>query len=544
MSKAFKNKTKLNGFVDAREYGVVGDGVTNDTAAMLDFFNDCIDRGLKGYIPEGEYLITAGQLVFDTAFTDKVWPVIETAGEQAVKFLRADATNAPMITLTNGTATSGAGRYWRGGKLGGIWFSQNGKSTASGQHAVSLTGVWGTEFGWMRGDDLGGSVLYCPQALYSGSNPDPYAITFCNFRGIEANRCLRYGIENQNGVGLNFCTFDTLRVIECLQGGWYGVGSGNVLKYASMGTVKGWAFDDGVFASAPAGTPNKLLVELAELDDVQNGFRLNRINNVRVLTARFVHRYNFNASYNPGEGYWPRKAVEVAGGTSPNVASVDMELLHRIEAGGAKVNMGSFVDFSNSASIIDFNVDHRIQDNAGFGFTGTDVTTSLNANAQAKVLLTGIPVADRVPKVAAFARSSTSNTVPNSGFTTASSKITFATELYDGGSNYDTSTSEFTVPYRGVYRVRARICLALTAGQRVRLAVAYDRGGAITLVAFSQQYAQGSSAQTYEVGGLADLNAGDKLFVMADQNSASATVALSTPISATSDLHFSVEALT
>ena len=530
-------------YVSVKDFGAVGDGVANDTTALLNFFNHCINTGTPGHISAGTYLVTAGVLAFDNGFVDKAWPNITTDGYDRVKFLRADATDAPMITLSNGTATSGAGNYWNGGSLGGITFDQNGKAPGSSQHGISLRGVYGINFGWIRADDQGGSCVYVPQALYGGNNPDPYAVTFCNFEAVEANRCRRYALENQNWVGLNGCVIGRLRVIECLLGGFYGIGAGNVVEAASMGSVKGWAFDDGTATANTGGSPSRFYINFAELDDVQNGIRLNKTQISTLDGIRFVHRYNFNPLLNPGEGYWPRTAISVGGGTGPSIAQITANVIHRIEAGGTKPALGIFVNMhSVGGNILSTNIDQRILDNAGFGFVGSDLFAGVTSSTQALLTRDRVPINDVQVKVAALVRSSTSSTVQNSGFGGAASKITFATETYDKGNYYDPTNSWFAVPYSGLYRVTGRICLTVAVGTRVRIGFATDTAGAIDVVLNRTDYQVNAGAQHYQLDGVVSLAAGERVFLMADQNSGG-VVNLSAPISAAADLTWSIEAL-
>lgn len=522
------------------DFGADNTGATNATTALKNFFDHCIATGKPGHIPAGSYLVTAGVLAFDNGFTDQLWPDITTDGHAAVVLKRADATDAAMIALTNGTATSAIGKYWKGGSLGGMTFEQNGKATAASQHGLLLRGVYGVRFGWMRADDMGGSCVAIPALLYGGTNPDPYAVSMCEFEGVEANRCKRFAIENRNYVGMTGCAIRNLRGILCELGGWYGLGAGNRCDIISMGSVKGWVLDDGASVAATGGSPSRITIGLAELDDVQNGIRLNRMLLFKAAHIRFVARYNASA-LNAGEGYWPRIGISIAGGAVPSVGDVDIDAIWRIEAGGVKADLGVFTNFHSVASN-NISIQNRILDNAGFGFSDSDLYANRLADGAQFMTSSGRVVLDDRIKVAAVVRSSISDTVPNTGFGTAAAKIAFATKVYDKGGYYNTANSWFTVPFSGLYRVSARICLTVAVGIRCRMAFATDVGGVLTTHANNNGYQANAGAQHYELNGIVSLIAGQRLFLMADQNTA-APVNLSAPISVAADLTWSVEAL-
>jgi len=53
MSKALKNKTKLNDMVSVKDFGAVGDGLTNNTASVQLAINALGSYGGTVYIPDG-----------------------------------------------------------------------------------------------------------------------------------------------------------------------------------------------------------------------------------------------------------------------------------------------------------------------------------------------------------------------------------------------------------------------------------------------------------------------------------------------------------
>lgn len=530
-----KQRDTINAVLD---YACDNTGLTNTTTQLLAFYQACISSGKRGYIPAGTYLVTAGVLVFDTPFVDAVWPDIDTAGHQAVTFKRADATNAPMLKWTNGTATSGVGRYWRGGSHGGITIDQSGKTKASAQHGLSLRGMWRTKFGHIRVNDAGGSAIYVEPLLYLGNNPDPYAVTFPRFEGVEANRCKRYAIENANFVGLNLGYVDTLRAVECELGVWYGLGASNKLGGISAASCKGVVFDDGAQTSVAGGAPSRFTLGGGEIDDCEYTFRLNRQTGFESGLVRVVHRKNFGP-LNPSGGSWPRKVLDLNGGTSPNTSVVKIPMIHRIEpsSGFVKADLGSFVDGHSDGNLTNIEVDQTVFDNAGVGVSDTDLFMNMLATTgSVKLTRGGQPIFDSSLKHYARVGAAAGLTIANTGYTTT--KVALTSEISDRLGLWN-GTDTFTCTKPGEYRVTAVLCLALAAGKRVRMAIMKN---ASTVAADRVQFAVGASAQHYELVDYVTLAAGDTLWLSADQDNA-ASVAVSTPVSVSVDNHLIVEAV-
>jgi hypothetical protein len=532
---------KMRESVSVKDFGAVGDGVADDTVALLNFFTHCINTGTPGHISAGSYLVTAGVLAFDNGFTNKAWPHITTDGYQVVTFLRADATNAPMITLSNGTITSTTSRYWMGGFLGGLTFSQNGQATASNQHGLSLRGVWGANFGWLKADNLGGSCVHIPQSLFGGTNPDPAAVGFCKFDGIEANYCSRYAIENVNFVGFSGNHIKNLRAVENTLGGWFGFGSSNRVDLVSAGNVRGWMFDDGCSAGAAGGSASRISIGLAELDNVENGFRLNRTNNMTMEGVRFVHR--FNTSPNTGGNYWPRKALEAGAGTTPNVAQIEGDFFHRIEAGGVLGDRGEVFDLSNAgANVVAFDFNNRIADNGALGVTDADLFTNVAASSYGVIRRDVRPVKDNRVLVGCKMAGAAAQVIPSVGYGTAAAKIPFGTLIYDRGSYWNTTNNWFVAPYARLYRIKVVFALNTTVGTLVRIGVLQDIGGALSRLAQTYQYQAVAGIQHYRLDEVVSVEEGGRIFI--DASSATgATVVTSSGLSAVIDFTVTIEAL-
>lgn len=493
-------------------FGVDPTGAVNCTTQLKAFFDFCIATGYSGHISAGHYLITTGVLVFDTPFVDAVWPNITTDGFEAVWFDvdPATATDEPILTISNGTANSGAGKYWFGGCLGGITLSDDTGDTAPNRHGLSLRGIWGAKFEYIRGEDLRGSCLFCPEVLYAGTNPDPYAITVCTFT-IEANRCARYGVENLNWVGLNGCTFEFLRVVECTLGGFYGFGAGNKVCVSSMGGFAGWAYDDGTHTANTGGSPSRFIVEIAELDTIGNGFRINKTSIFIGSAIRIVHRYVSALGI-----YWPVKAFEVNGGAAPGNNTLELLVHHRIEAGGVKANMGKFIDF-NSIAVTNVTVDQKILDNAGFGFADIELYTNLNNNSIVNLTRDGVQIAGRRNNSMVLARGDGTTVIASAGYGTAAAKLLFPSEESDLGGNY--AASEYTAPFSGTYRYNCRFTFDPgAAGIRIRFGIGRTRAAVLGLIAHKTLFSAAAGSQTFDIAGIIDLLVGDILYPLADQN--------------------------
>lgn len=498
------------------DFGADNTGATNATTSLLNFFNYCIQTGTPGHIPTGDYLVTAGVLAFDNGFVDTLWPDITTDGYGAVTLKRADGTDAPMISITNGTATSGVDNVWQGGSLGGMTFDQNGQVKAANQHGLLLRGIVGTNFGHMRANSIGGNCIHIEQKLYLGNNPDPYNVGGCYFQAAEANFCDGAAFYNDNYVGLSGNTINYIRAIGNGNGAFYGFGAANRVNLISAGSCTGWAL--GADTAVTGGAATRFSLGLAELDDMQYGIDMRVVSNSDFGTVRFVHRYNFGP-LNPAGGYWPRIAVQCS--ATRSVAMNNLRIIDRIEAGGLKADLGQFFDFGNAGGqLSDIYVQRQILNNAGFGFTVADYYTNFNANTTVQYTdVRGFPVIDTLKKSASIARAPTTFAVPNGGYTTAPNTVQYSTELFDPTGSYDPATWTYTCRSPGVYRIVARMVLAVPIGTRIRMAI-LGTGGAIITARFF--YATTANAQCYDIDYEANLAAGATININADQNSGGA----------------------
>ncbi len=511
-------EAKLQETVSVKDFGAVGDGVTDDTAALKAFFDECILTGKSGHINAGTYMIQLGQLAFDNGFTDTIWPNITTDGYFSTKFKAISNIDAPFISITNGTATGPVDNVWRGGELGGIRFIPASGSTVglTSMHGLWLQGLSGCNFGYMRADGLGGSTIHINRALFGGNNPDPYNVTSCKFEAVEGNRNQGAAFYNDNFVGFTACTIGYLRAIENVNGAFFGMGAGNRIDVISAGSCGGWAVGDQSVVTGGAST--RFFLGLAEFDDMEYGIDTSICSNSDFGIVRFVHRYNFGP-LNPSGGYWPRLALKI-GNPARTVTGMRFYVIDRIEAGGTKPDLGVFADFTNAGgNLSDTHIDRQILDNASFGISNSDLFANFNLNSAVRYRNIRTPIIDTIEFHGGYVRARNSGAVaiPSGGFTGSSNWVAYDTQVEGNSTLFDNSTYEYTVPANGTYRISAALNLTLSAGTRVRMAIYADSSAIFSRYA----YAVTANAECYTVQGTSYLTAGTIIKVNADQNSGS-----------------------
>lgn len=492
-------------------------GVVDATSVILTFFNYCINNNKNGYIEAGTYLITEGKLVFDTGFTDKSLPMFYTAGYNNV-FLKSSGTvDAPLITFSNGTATSSVGAYWRGGGIGGLTFIGATSGTQTATHGLSLRGMWEPTFGWIRGNNLKGDVVNLPQFFYSGSNPDPYAVSYASFDGIEGNSCTGFVVNNRNYLGQDSWKVFSVRAISMQSGVIYGLGSGVTYTDISAGSCMGWVLDDGCSSGATGGPPNRITLGLLEVDACQNGIRLNNTSLFNINNCRFICRYQSTIS-----AYYPLTCVSFSDGTAPNSQNGVMNVFFRCEAGG---NLGQFskgIDFHNNGNSTGIEINYNYVDNGAIGVSDfTFISNTNNASIKISKNRSKI-VVDSSDTCNVLSRGSSSTTILNTGYGTASSIVTFPTIVYSTSSApYNTTTGYYTAQKTGLYRVHATLPLAVPSGTRIRMGVLTNSSGTINAWAGKIMYSSNANINNYEMIYDVYVVAGTQIALIADQNTAS-----------------------
>lgn len=517
-------QTRLRDIVDAvADYGCDNTGATNTTTALKAFYDRCIATGKLGFIPAGTYKVTPGVLSFVCGSTDQAWPNIYTAGHEATIF-QVDSANdadAAVIAWSNGTEFA----FWQGGSHGGITVEGVGSGAAkTSQHHFSFQGICRARFGWLQSTNSKASAFHLPQKL-TGTDPDGWACSFLQFQGIEANSPAGYLLLNENYVGMDSWEVFNWRCKGALTGVWKGIGSGNVIWNGSVQNSFGWLFDDGTNADATGGSPQRNYFFIAEGDNIQNGIRLNRSSRTEFIGFRMPSR--FQTAPNTDANYWPRTYIDLGGGAGPAVQEIKIDMLARLESGGASGDLGTWCNLHSTGNVGGVELISQFLDNGGLG-VGASFLRAINVNAATAFTnamgSTNLLIQDQSDRPVSDAIGSAATTsIPNTGFGGTTGIVFGSERFFPATACYDTTTYTYTAQRSGPHMVTVKYAITAAAGTRVRTAVKTSANGVELL---AMQYAEpGAVSQSFGTYGVVMLTAGDTMFVTADQNTATAAIA-------------------
>lgn len=506
-------------------FGADPTGDTDSTDAMKAFYAFLDAEGAVGMIPKGIFEFELDEVVIDNGFVTKPFITCFTAGYNTV-FRAATNKNGAFLTISNGVATSGAGRFWEGGLHGGVFFLANPATDPvpyTDMDAIRMNGIEYSCFGPMDSQTIGGNILKIPRKLFGGGNPDPYHVNSNVFRSLVGTRIGGGPVNNDNYVGLAGNLFMNVAANDIRGTAFFGYGAGNTVTNISADCA-GWAFDDN--SDGLGGASNRFTVGVAELSTVQFGIRAARLVNSTFNDVRFTH------DIHPATGvYWPRKAMSI-GGVGAGVSGLSFTVNTRIDPGGMLADLGVFVDFNNEGgNITDVSIRHRLDDSAGLGVTKSYLYTNFNSNSV--VRYTDERDNPIILTTAGYAcgRAETTSAVP----TGARAIVPYATELADRGGNYNAGTYKYKTPAYAVYKMTAKLALAMAVGDIFSMAFVIDgveRAG-------NSWEATDTAAHVYAIEFTWEVDFDKDVYVVASQDSG-APISITTVISAY-DNQFEIE---
>jgi hypothetical protein len=375
-----------------RMFGAKGDGISDDTVPLAQWWRRAFDLDVAPVLERGRYVIQPGRVVYEAPTGSRVHfhgpdLHVEPGAVLVVDRRLPDipAHNAPLLTLHGPPE---GGRIIKDGTLNRLTFEDQTTHVAAERHGLSLRGIQEWQFGAIRGEGLRGSLVHIPRAVHDGFNPDPFHVGLCHFRTLEHNRGSGPAIGNDNNVGLNGCGFGSVRSGGGrLAGGILRTaGAGNNYGIVTTSTTRGWAAD---FYNS-GGSVSRDTWLGAELDNPEYGIRIQAQLDMKLENARIV------CGYQDGIGYWPRIPLQIGGGRL--IRNVLVRLRIRIDPPkpGVKGPTGeppsaadfapALVDLCGDPNLVDVHVDLQVTDNSGLGI-GTTVSNYVRNAKNARVTI-------------------------------------------------------------------------------------------------------------------------------------------------------------
>lgn len=208
MSKALKNKVKLNDQVSVKDFGAVGDGVTDDTQAFVDALSSSNNVWVP--LPSSYYRITAAiSLGFGKRLCGESSRIVQVTN------------NTPILAVSSSK-----------------WVVDGLRLDYLTQQGVSDTSAMGVTFNGAFEGQFTNSIVTNAYHGFGVSDAGSFAYE-CTFRTIRVIDAYDYGVAfNVNGsVGLTTNTFDNVYVLQTSNSNSNTNSKGFLIQYHTGGFV-------------------------------------------------------------------------------------------------------------------------------------------------------------------------------------------------------------------------------------------------------------------------------------------------------------------
>jgi hypothetical protein len=488
-----------DGPVLAAWFGVVGDGVANDTEALQRFLYSVSEGKVADW--GGTYAIDEGKLVIEPppgASSDRGGRLryyLSPCLLGDVTFIGRGTGTGPFLTVRNPPQRRGGGECMVGGTLGNLTFVDNTKSTLTTRHGLAAQGMYNWTIGSLTGYGLGGSVystIVNTVKINGADNPDPYANSLNRFGSVFALDCNAVAYdgdvigEDGNRISYIGASGEPAPGVTPLENGIMRyTGQGTEVHACSSDGTRGWAMKFGgrqsgnrhFTYSAEIGSENGLWVAALEQFEIKG----------RVLFTVFH-----------GEA-WPRTMLKI-GGVGRSVFNGRITLLVKISPGITLPMLGTLIDFSNDPNIGDLEIQLVFHDEGRTGLLNRhglaggleSIAKNLHPVAGVTLKVGGTAVLSQYRSTAVRVRLLPgTGPLPSSKFGTLESRLPGNWTSYggeDGLGIMDAEQHRLLVRATGRYRVHCQLCLPvgtsvgkITPQSLVRYGLVVDdgRGGNI-----------------------------------------------------------------
>lgn len=461
-------ETKLRQFISAADFGVVGDGVVDDTAALQAFFNEAQAQGGDCILPKGTYRVTSPILIYETSTQRHDGARIRGAGinDTIIDFRGSGRVfDIRGIPPSNGSGTQ-TGTYF-------IWglemsnFTIDGANKTGTTDGFRLVGLWNSTFDNLTIKNLRYGIVSEGDLTYN-SNPDWSSTANCKVDTCNFERLTESGFYNSVVQAASGWSFSHSLFVLCGQSG-IRLASGGIRITECGFAGCGWSSEiatpnvngAGIVFSGNVTVASQITVENCEFDtnftahidfEYAGGIRLSG------------NRYIFNDRYSYGAICPTAGAIRIAAFSSSNAVQnvLFSNEFFRLDA-GPTVGTPICFNFANNANVQNIRVfGASFSDNNGtLNFTRVTGQTASNSWARNNydlqlsdlsnltAIVPGRPFGEYIGQITGSPSTTGGNVETVLPFATQESVNLqiFSTSLYN------TTTGVFTCPVAGYYDV-------------------------------------------------------------------------------------------
>lgn len=495
---------------DVRRYGGVGDGVADDTTALVNMFAVMKQGNVPGYLGSvnvtTRYRVRAGQWIWASASTTNniAGPVLYTAGEVVIVAISGSG-NAPLLYIHNEPTTGG--RYVHGGYVGAMTFEDTTADGSPLRNGIQLYGVEFMHFGVMFSKSLQGDLI-ATESKGTVTTADAWHVYSNEFEGVitwgTAGWTFNNNCVNQVFVG-NYIR--SLWNLNGSKGAFKAPGADNTIDNISTSNTQGWAVD----LTTDAGSTQTITINSADIDAPQHGIRISGLQNATLKGIRITYRRAAGVT-SPDVGLQLDQVV-----AGQVVTGANIEVIHRIDPTVTSQGQMTTACTFNSQSTVNYNRIRQTFTVTGFTPSNATFATGIHASSVGnEIYLLNVCIHDSRVKNRVRAYGAGGNIV-NAGYGTTAAIVPYSAVSLDDGGNYNTGTFKYTVPYTGFYRVHAQIRISAAANTQVRMAIMSNTN---SFNAEKQDFAKTANSQSYEIQCQEAFTMGDLIWICADQNTA------------------------